>query len=169
MLKTKSLEKFYNKNIVKDRQTLGSSSNSKAKEVLLLFEEDELLEKTIKEVSKILQVPLKNITTLGYKNSEKNKEVLENYFTNKDIGYRAKIKSQELKSKIEKPYDILISYCQEPTLYSKLVVLLSQSKFKISFAEIDDRLFDLVISEPNFNTTVFHQEIKKYLTILQKI
>jgi len=50
-----------------------------------------------------------------------------------------------------------------------MVTLLSQADFKAGFAEIDDRLYDIVVSDTSFNEAVLNQELKKYLTILNKI
>ncbi|XKX05763.1 hypothetical protein R8G61_00085 [Tenacibaculum maritimum] len=74
-----------------------------------------------------------------------------------------------MKSFVKKDYDVLINCTSQSNLYLNMLTLLSQAKFKIGFADIDDRLFDLIITDGTFDTSIFNKEIHKYLTILKKI
>jgi hypothetical protein len=47
--------------------------------------------------------------------------------------------------------------------------LLSKASLKSGFAGIDDRLYDIVIADEGLNEAVLNKELKKYLTILNKI
>ena len=85
------------------------------------------------------------------------------------FGFNASLKSDNLKEFVKKEYDLLINYTKTPNLYTNMVTLLSQSDLKAGFANIDDRLYDIVISDEGQNEAILNQELKKYLTILNKI
>ncbi|MGB1043060.1 MAG: DUF6913 domain-containing protein, partial [Tenacibaculum sp.] len=110
-----------------------------------------------------------NITVLVYREFSKKDEVSPLFFTNNDFGFKAVLKSDNLKDFVKKDFDLLINYTKSTNLFTNMVTLYSQADLKASFANIDDRLYDIVIADEALNEAVLNQELKKYLTILNKI
>ncbi|MDO6812209.1 DUF6913 domain-containing protein [Tenacibaculum soleae] len=166
-LKQKSIQKIYNKTIVK--KSVKNKEERKIKKVAILLDNESLENIVLANLSNKLSFVKENITVLIYREFSKKEEVLPKFFTNKDIGMKASLKSDNLKNFVKNDYDLLISYIKTPNLYTNMVTLLSQASLKTGFAGVDDRLYDLVISDEGFNEAVLNQELKKYLTILNKI
>ncbi|CAM1367072.1 conserved protein of unknown function [Tenacibaculum soleae] len=166
-LKQKSIQKIYNKTIVK--KSVKNKEERKIKKVAILLDNESLENIVLANLSNKLSFVKENITVLIYREFSKKEEVLPKFFTNKDIGMKASLKSDNLKNFVKNDYDLLISYIKAPNLYTNMVTLLSQASLKTGFAGVDDRLYDLVISDEGFNEAVLNQELKKYLTILNKI
>ncbi|CAA0224676.1 hypothetical protein V3A08_00105 [Tenacibaculum maritimum] len=167
-LREGSIQKFYDKEIEKKR--LSKDTSDKIKTVAVLIDEDIENQISLKDISEKLNVNINLISVLVYQSDSKN-EVIGgfNYFTEKDFGRRGSLKSNNLKSFVKKDYDVLINCTSQSNLYLNMLTLLSQAKFKIGFADIDDRLFDLIITDGTFDASIFNKEIHKYLTILKKI
>lgn len=167
-LKYQSNKKFYQKNVIK--QT-ANKTHGKVENIAILLSDDEKSETIAKDLIKGTNLKLDNvrIIVLGDYHNEEVKSIMSLYFTEKDFGFGGSLKSNNLKSFVKNDFDLLISYASEDNLFVNLITLLSNAKFKIGFANIDDRLFDLIIADPNFNPSVFNKEIKKYLTILKKL
>ena len=54
-------------------------------------------------------------------------------------------------------------------LYLEYCALKSKATFKIGLANVNDKLYDLVVSEDPKNIDSFIEVIKKYLELLHKI
>ncbi|MBW1297734.1 hypothetical protein GBO31_19645 [Aquimarina litoralis] len=118
-----------------------------------------------------LGVKSESLKVMGYK--EDQKEITDDkdaaYYNDKSFGVGGSIKSNSLTQFINKDYDILINFYSESKLELDYVAAASKAKFKVGFAEIDNRINDLVIGSANQNTNLFISELKKYLKILQII
>jgi len=91
------------------------------------------------------------------------------HFTEKDIDWSGKVKDVSLESFIDNPFDLLIGYFDVHNLYLEYCALKSKATFKIGFANVNDKLYDLVVSEDPKNIDSFIEVIKKYLELLHKI
>lgn len=165
-LKKRSLQKFYDKNIRKKVNPL--QIRSKIISVAVLCSSDECI-KVQSELQKILGVNASNITCLQFTSIPKKEEDNTNNFSPKDFGFRGKIASDTLQKFINTEFDLLVNCTTEANLYTNIVTLQSKAIFKVGYSGVDDNLFDLVISEPNFDSAIFYQELEKYLRILKKI
>jgi len=118
-----------------------------------------------------LGVKSERLKVMGYK--EDQKEISDDkdaaYYNDKSFGMSGTIKSNSLREFINKDYDVLINFYSESKLGLDYVAAASKAKFKVGFAEIDNRINDLVIGAANQNTNLFISELKKYLKILQII
>lgn len=161
-----SNQKAYNKQIL---NVFRKIDNSVIKTVAILVENEERLQEITTDIEKTLGIKKQNITPLIFKEKLKKEEHSPAYFTKKDFKFRGKIVSKDLQGFIKKDFDLLISYAIEANLYVNMITLYSEAKFKVGFAQIDDRLYDLIVKEPSFSTKVLHKEIHKYLSILKKI
>jgi len=166
-LKDKSIEKEYNKII--DKKVNKNHSIAKVKKVIILLDNESLENVMIANLINVLSFKKENIEVLVYKEFLKKQETSPIFFTNKDLGFKASLKSDNLKKFVVNDYDLLINYIKTPNLYTNMITLLSKASLKAGFAGIDDRLYDIVISDEGLNEAVLNKELKKYLTILNKI
>lgn len=118
-----------------------------------------------------LGVKSDQLKVMGYK--EDQKEIADDpdaaYYNDKSFGVNGAIKSTSLKDFVQKEYDVLINFYSEEKLGLNLVAAASRAKFKVGFAEVDNRINDLVIGGVPGNTNLFIAELKKYLKILEII
>ena len=90
-------------------------------------------------------------------------------FTPKDFGWNGKIKNVDLQSFVEKDFDALICFYKQNTIELDLITATSNANFKIGISNKDNRLYDFIIDVNPKNFDVFKTELKKYLTVLNKI
>ncbi|WGH75799.1 hypothetical protein P8625_01150 [Tenacibaculum tangerinum] len=166
-LRKKSIQKVYDKLVVKEENT--QHKETKVKSVAILLDNEALVNVVIANLTNIFPFQKTDIRVLVYKEYSKKEEPSPEFFTEKDIGFKASLKSDNLKDFVKNNYDLLINYTKTSNLITNMVTLLSQADFKAGFAEIDDRLYDIVVADASFNEAVLNQELKKYLTILNKI
>jgi len=93
----------------------------------------------------------------------------EIYFTPKDFGWKGKINNVELQTFIETEFDALISFYKDDILELNSIVAQSKANFKIGLSNTDQRLYDLIIDLKPDQFEVFKIELKKYLTVLNKL
>ncbi|SEB53640.1 hypothetical protein SAMN04489761_1270 [Tenacibaculum sp. MAR_2009_124] len=165
--KYKSIEKQYNK--LKEKNIVSNNKGGKVKSVAVILDNASLENVITSNLASKLNFDKKNITFLVYRNFSKKDEEVPKFFTEKEIGFNASLKSDNLKNFVKNDYDLLINYTKSSNLYTNVITLHSQAKLKAGFAGIDDKLFDIVVSDATFNEAVLNQELKKYLTILNKI
>ena len=63
----------------------------------------------------------------------------------------------------------MIGFYKGKNEYMDVMTAQSKAKFKVGFVDADERLFDLLISVPISKPVLFAEELKKYLTILNKL
>lgn len=90
-------------------------------------------------------------------------------YSEKQIGWRGKIKDNGLKTFINTPFDVLISYYKDDNLELNLISALSKANFKVGISNYDERLHDLILEVDTKEIDIFKQEFIKYLTILKKL
>ena len=166
-LKKKSIQKAYDKLVVKKENI--PHKETKVKSVAILLDNEALVNVVIANLTNIFPFQKTDIRVLVCKEYSKKEDPSPEFFTEKDFGFKASLKSDNLKDFVKNKYDLLINYTKTSNLLTNMVTLLSQADFKAGFAEIDDRLYDIVVSDTSFNEAVLNQELKKYLTILNKI
>ncbi len=93
----------------------------------------------------------------------------ETYINTKDFGWKGKINNVELQTFIETEFDALISFYKEDILELNSIVAQSKANFKIGLSNTDQRLYDLIIDVKPSQLGIFKDELKKYLTVLNKL
>ena len=93
----------------------------------------------------------------------------ETYFTPKDFGWKGKINNAELQTFIDIEFDALISFYKDDVLELNSIVAQSKANFKIGLSNTDQRLYDLIIDVKPSQFGIFKEELKKYLTVLNKL
>lgn len=167
-LKESSTKRFYNKKI-QQQKVLTSSVKDKVTTIGVIVDEKNVRQVDRNELFTALGITHGDLMLLVYKEQQEKEATTPEIFTATDFGWNGSLKSNNLQDFVKNEFDLLINYTTELNLYTNMITLLSAATFKIGYANVDDRLFDLIISEPSFNTAVFHEEIRKYLMILNKI
>ncbi len=93
----------------------------------------------------------------------------ETYFTAKDFGWKGKINNMDLITFVETEFDALISFYKSQDLELNLITAQSNANFKIGLSNNDQRLYDLIIEVKPSEFSLFKDELKKYLTVLNKL
>ena len=91
------------------------------------------------------------------------------HFTPKDFGWKGKVNNIDLQTFIDMQFDVLISYYKSNIMELNLVTTLSKANFKVGISNTDKRMYDLIIDVAVNEFDVFKDELKKYLTVLNKI
>jgi hypothetical protein len=74
-----------------------------------------------------------------------------------------------LQTFIDTEFDALICFYKEDALELNSVTAQSNANFKIGLSNTDQRLYDLIIDVKPSNFQLFKEELKKYLTVLNKL
>lgn len=93
----------------------------------------------------------------------------DTYFSPKDFGWKGTIKNIELQNFLDTEFDALISFYKQNVLELNLITTLSKANFKIGISNSDPRLYDLILDLETTNFNLFKSELKKYLTVLNKL
>jgi len=120
------------------------------------------------------------LKTLGFKTNkvkiigflEDNKEInfhWEIYVSPKDFGWKGKINKIEIQTFVETQFDALISFYKEDIMELDLITAQSKANLKIGLSNSDQRLYDLILDVKPSDFSLFKIELKKYLTVLNKI
>ncbi|NVK52277.1 MAG: hypothetical protein HWD85_05030 [Flavobacteriaceae bacterium] len=112
---------------------------------------------------------IRNVQVYSFKLYDKYDEKSYKHFTENEFDWRGEIKEPSFESFLEKPFDLLIGYFDTKHLYLEYAALKSNATFKIGFAGVNDKIFDMVISEKPTNIDRFMEVTKQYLKILNKI
>ncbi len=124
----------------------------------------------ITKLGKELGVKSEGLMVVGYK---EDKDIEDDndatYYNDKSFAVNGAIKNKELEKFIHKDYDVLINFYEEDKLELNYVASVSKAKLKVGFAEVDNRINDLIIGSTTNDTSLFIAELKKYLKILQVI
>ncbi len=166
--KEKSNQKFINK-LIGFRSVQVSSKRIESVGIVLNMSEYNDFE-TFRIFFEGLKLNPNKIKIVGFVEDPKLIEVSrELLFSEKQIGWRGKIKNDELLSFLNTPFDALISYYKNNNLELDLITALSKANFKVGISNKDERLHDLILDVLPNQFNVFKQEFIKYLTILKKI
>ncbi|OBX26259.1 hypothetical protein LX77_01859 [Gelidibacter algens] len=166
--KEKSNQKFINKLLNSKNVAI---SNRKLESVGVIIDASEFSDaEAFKHFFNELGVQLPKIKIIVFVEDEKKTEKLwGNFFSKKDFGWRGAIKHAELKMFLDTEFDALVSFHKNDALELKMAAAVSKANFKIGLSNVDDRLYDFILDVTTKDFDVFKTELKKYLTILNKI
>jgi hypothetical protein len=167
-LKEKSNRDFTNK-LLDARSSSVSAKKIQTIAVVLSdaeFHDAEAFRSLFKELG--LRSP-KNTVVFYTEDEDGQKAQWETYFNKKDFGWSGKIKSKDLQFFLEEPFDVLIGYYNKRIPEIEQIIAMSNANLKIGINNDDHRLFDLILELSVIRFDVFKAELKKYLTILNKL
>ncbi|WP_258848498.1 DUF6913 domain-containing protein [Polaribacter sp. WD7] len=132
---------------------------------------------TTDKVSSQLELQSEIESTLGVRNTKiysfrrfnKTEEISYRHFSEKDVNWKGEFHQQNFKSFLEQPFDLLIAYFDDKHLYLELATLQSRASFKVGFSQVNYKLFDIDFSLETIDIQQFSSELKKYLSILNKL
>lgn len=110
------------------------------------------------------------IKMIAFVEDSKQSKVLWDVSTSpKDFGWKGKINNSDLLSFINTKFDVLISFYRQNHLELDVITASSKANFKVSLINEDERLYDLMIDVQTTEFNLFTTELKKYLTVLNKL
>ncbi|MFD0763036.1 DUF6913 domain-containing protein [Lutibacter aestuarii] len=167
--KRKTNQIFFNKRIAELTENSTKTTSNKVKNIMVVIDDSSLKDAVVNELSQLFSISKDSIEILVVKSKRAKNEVVENSISPKDFGWYGKIKTEWLKEILTKKYDLLINYSKVENLYTNLLLLHCKVIFKVGFAHLDNRFYDLIIKCEPTEITLFNKELKKYLEILNKI
>lgn len=93
----------------------------------------------------------------------------DTYFSPKDFGWKGTIKNIDLQTFIDTDFDVLICFYKNHCIELDMITAASKANFKVGISNDHLELFDLVIDVNTNQFELFKTELKKYLTILNKL
>jgi hypothetical protein len=167
-LKEKSIKKNLNA-ILNNRET--HFNNNKIESLGIILNADETNDfESIKTIAKSLNLLPNKLKIIAF--TESKKEVTYSWndcFNHKDFTWNGKINNNELQSFLDTKFDLLISYYSNDVIELKYLTAASNANFKVGIFQMDTRLNDLIIKTDFKNLEAFKAELKKYLSVLNKL
>jgi len=168
VFKDNSNQKYINKLLALRKAAVDSRKISSIG-VILNFDEFKDLE-AFRTYLKELGIKPNKTKIINFNKEEKEVDFhWETYFTPKDFGWKGKINNAELQTFIDIEFDALISFYKDDVLELNSIVAQSKANFKIGLSNTDQRLYDLIIDVKPSQFGIFKEELKKYLTVLNKL
>jgi len=122
------------------------------------------------ELAEVFGIPKESIEVLYYHCDKKVAEQFSgDVFTDAELGFNAALKNECITGFVNKEYDALLNFYNEDNLMLNLVSVKSKAKFKFGFSGVKEGLNDFSVATELNNISVFTFELKKYLSILNKI
>lgn len=166
-LKKKSILNYYKKHIGNVDGHKAVQEQEKINTVLLIVEEkDRHLIDDFKKLSDFSNATINSIIICDY---DKKRLYEAEEFTSNDLSLLGKIKNPDLQSVLDQKVDLLLTYNFEDTVAVNFFSLQSKAKFKVGCAAQDERLNHLVIAVEGNDLHAYHNELIKYLKILNKL
>jgi len=142
---------------------------NKIKNCLIFVDDVATISKIKSDLIKKLTIEEQNIEIVLFQKKILKEEMECFRISPQNFGWYGRLKQEKFPFSLTKKYDLLINYSKVDKLYLNLLLLQMNSDFKIGFGHLDKRFYNLVINcNPN-EITIFDNELKKYLTILNKI
>ncbi len=166
-IKRKLAQKYINKHCVANREI----DQQKIKTLGVLIDARVFKEFPFtNELATLFDVPKSAITLLYYQpNKQLAKEVEESVFTDNALAFNGQVKGDAVLSFINKEFDALLNFHDENQLLLNLVSVHSKAKFKIGFSVNNAVLNDFTVAAKLTDIEIVIIELKKYLSILNKI
>jgi len=161
-----NIRKNIKKELLKDNSKI-VDANQKVKSILILVDVD-TQENLDQIISRRFNIEVSEITSLCYKMKQESNNNFELELTEKDFSLLGKLKKDEMKKLVETEFDLLLNYTND-NLPLNYITTFSKAKFKVGLSNDQQELFDLMIEVDSNNVELFHDELEKYLKILNKI
>jgi len=159
---------FFAKKSIKKalKNTIHSVSKDKIKSVGIVIDEDSY--KNIAQIEKLLSNLGFALHILVFRNKwEKDSVSKYQMFGYQDLDFFGNLKSEKIQQFVNSKFDMLVSYYDNQNLPLMLITAQSKAQLKTGFP--NNRLNQLMIDTPLNKETIFVEELKKYLTLLNKI
>lgn len=166
--KEKSNKKYLNK-LVSQRKLHVDTKKIKTLGVILNYEETEDF-KVLDALVKTLGLQKNDVKRIAYTKDPKSLgNSLNACYNTDDFGWGGVIKNPEVKTFLDTPFDLLISFYEEDHIDLKLLTASSKAQIKVGLLQSDARINDIIVNTTVSAVKVFNAEVVKYLTVLNKI
>ena len=129
-----------------------------------MFENIDIVEEVKKSFASVRIVQI-----YSFRRFKKSEKKSYKHFTEKDIDWKGVVIDASLESFLAHPFDLLIGYFNVNNLHLEYCALKSKATFKVGFSGVNDKIYDLVISENPNNIDSYMTVAKKYLKLLHKL
>ncbi|SNR30581.1 DUF6913 domain-containing protein [Lutibacter flavus] len=168
-IKRKSNQIFFNKRLPELLNNINEVSSKNLTNILVIADDISVKDGILANLIDVLKISESNIEFVIFQQKIPKENELSYVYSFKDFGWYGKVNSAALKNILTKKYDLLINYSKVDNLYNNLLILQCEAGFKVGFASLDNRLYDLLIDCKPTEISLFNKELKKYLEILNKI
>ena len=90
-------------------------------------------------------------------------------FDQKSFGHYGKVKNPALEEFVNREFDLLINYSSAEWIFTKVILLRSRARLKAGFEAEKGDWQDISINVPVNDMDTFHEELVKYLRIMNLI
>lgn len=167
--KRKSNQIFFKKTILDLLENEHKIPFVEVKKVIIFLDANANRTSVLSMLTSMLKISESDIKVVIFQQKLRNEQRANEVITPKDFGWYGKIESEKLKNILTNKYDLLINYSKVDNLYLNLLLLQCKAAFKVGFAHLDKRLYDLMIRCESNERDLFNEELKKYLVILKII
>ncbi|MDC9722618.1 MAG: hypothetical protein PSN34_07575 [Urechidicola sp.] len=168
------LEGFRKVNIRKKTVKELLKSNSVKSDIInridsvLILVDDNSKENLNQIISKKLNIDVSKVATILFRTKQESDTSYEYELTEKDFSLLGKLKNEVIEKLIKSDFDLLLNYTND-NLYLNYLTAFSNAKFKVGLDSNKNEFLDLMINIGEENVDLFHNELVKYLKILNKI
>lgn len=167
--KRKSNQIFFKKTILDLLKNEHKIPFVEVKKVIIFLDANANRTSVLSMLTSMLKISESDIKVVIFQQKLRNEQRANEVITPKDFGWYGKIESEKIKNILTNKYDLLINYSKVDNLYLNLLLLQCKAAFKVGFAHLDKRLYDLMIRCESNERDLFNEELKKYLVILKII
>ena len=147
--------------------SLKASVNQKVDTVLILVDKNSQ-ENLDQIIAKKLNIDILKVIVIFFKSKQDSDSHFKNELSKRDFYLFGKLKREEIKKLVQSKFDLLLNYTNN-NQYLNCVTAFSKANFKVGLKNNQQEIFDLVIDVDKENVDLFHNELIKYLKILNKI
>jgi hypothetical protein len=165
--KRKSNQIFFKKTLPEFLKNEHKSPFEEVKKVLVFLDANSDRKSIVSELALMLKILECDIKVVVFQQKLKKEKETNEIISPKDFGWYGKIDSEKLKNILTNKYDLLINYSKVDNVYLNILLLQSKVAFRVGFAHLDKRLYDLLIKCESDEVDLFHKELIKYLVILK--
>ncbi|MEJ2162958.1 MAG: hypothetical protein P8X60_06470 [Robiginitalea sp.] len=120
------------------------------------------------ELVDTLKLKPNGIKIMGYREFyDKNSPYSTPVFADKDLGWKGEIENSYALEFLNREYDLLINYFNQPRLMLYLMSIKTKAALRIGFPGVEPVYNDLILELPPAEFDTFKMEIKKYLDLLK--
>ncbi len=145
------------------------NTQHKIKNIIIFVDDITAVSNFKKEIFHQLKIEENQLKIVVYQQKKAKNEVKYHIISPKNFGWYGRFNQKKFPFSLTKKYDLLINYSKVDHLYLNLLLLQMNISFKIGFPYFDNRFYDLLVNCKYHNISIFTNEIKKYLTILNKL
>jgi len=145
--------------------------NGKVQKLGFIVDENDVVNsELLYDVAQDLNIQRKDIKIVKFVALKKKAPTLiQNQISNKDFSWKGSFTNSDAEVFLDTPFDALIVMSSASNVYIDYLVSRSKAHFKIGFLTTKKKFFDLILAIDPSDVALFKSELKKYLTLLNKI